>query len=218
MHMHDKSITQNTTTKVTKSGPATVDLDRDLYERLSSLAEARHSTIKHFINEYLLLNIERDELLNDYAPFLSFDNVGKNAIYIHDARPDFHQIPVMVIIRNIEGSSDKRVELECTTDKSKDCIHVQYCLGLPELGKLKTSRPKDLSAGMIVREKRDKLVGFYRLMTNNNKIIDKIPTLELEDVLSKYFDQTQKEFREVIEPKIIKSQDRRQMQQSKKRN
>lgn len=161
---------------------------------MSSLAEARDSTIKHFINEYLLLNIERDELLNDYAPFLSLDNVGNKAIYIHDARPNFHQIPVMVIIRDVQGSNDKRVELECTTDKSKDCIHVQYCLSLPELGKLniiKKSRLKELEdAGVIVKEKGDRLVEFYRLMTNDNKAIDKIPTTELEDVLNIYFEET----------------------------
>lgn len=121
--------------------PVTVDLDRDLYERLASLAKSRDLTIKYFINSYLLMNIEKDEMLKDYAPFLSLDNVGSSVIYIQDSRSNYNDEPVMVAVRRVKGdTTGKRLELKCITDQSGDCVHVKYCFGLPELGKVNIQR------------------------------------------------------------------------------
>lgn len=79
-----------------------------------------------WISEYLLLNLEKDEFVKNYAPFLSKIGIEGNRITIRDEKKD-----------KLTDVYFKNNQLYCNLDEATDCIHIHYVLCLPELARLK---------------------------------------------------------------------------------
>ncbi|HXG08133.1 MAG TPA: hypothetical protein VNI77_12500 [Nitrososphaera sp.] len=109
----------------------TVVIYEDIHKKAKAKAEQKKMTLQDYVNEVLLMNIEKDEFLKDYAPSLSLDAMTETSLFIKDARKD--RTAEVVI---------KDSQLVCYLDESNDCDHVHFALALPELGKLNIKRPQ----------------------------------------------------------------------------
>jgi len=102
-----------------------VDIRREIYDKISNIAKEKDTSIRKYVNELLLLNLERDEFLKSYAPFLSKVGVEGNRLTIRDEKTkSYHDVYL----------HDSK--LICESDGSDSCIHVRFALALPELGML----------------------------------------------------------------------------------
>lgn len=102
-----------------------------VYEKVKLAAEQHGKTIQDYVNESLLMNVERDDFLNNFAPYLSLEYEGKNTIFLHDEK---NNKTVSIKLRYQEdNTSDERIEVYCEQDNSKECLHARYAMALPEL-------------------------------------------------------------------------------------
>ena len=83
------------------------------------------SFIKWF-SEYILLNLEKDEYMAKYAPFLEKIGITDNRLTIRDSKKD-----------KLTDVFIKDGKLYCNLDESNNCEHVHFTLALPELSRLK---------------------------------------------------------------------------------
>ncbi len=84
----------------------------------------------NFVNELLLMNVEKDAFLRKYAPKLAKVAYEDNILFIKDFELDR---TVEIYLRDHH--------LYCNLDNSKDCVHIHYALALPEVGRLQIRRP-----------------------------------------------------------------------------
>lgn len=102
----------------------TIELPVELYNRYQEKAEKRGIPIKLFVNDLLMMNLEKEELLKRISPSLSFISIDDNKILIRDKN-------------RIADIYLKNHTLFCDLDKKTDCDHIHFALACPELGKLK---------------------------------------------------------------------------------
>lgn len=81
-----------------------------------------------WLSEYILLNLEKDEFLTEYAPFLENIGITDNRITIRDSKKD-----------KLTDIFFKEGHPYCNLDESETCEHVQFAMALPELAKLKNN-------------------------------------------------------------------------------
>lgn len=103
-----------------------VDIEKPLYEKISKIAFARNIPIKKYVNEMLMMNLEKDEFLKFYAPYLSKVGLQDNILLLKDSKSNIY---VEISLKNNT--------LFCSAHESTDCIHVHFALALPEIVKLK---------------------------------------------------------------------------------
>ena len=104
-----------------------VAIMESIYELIKKKAEQKGQPIVQYVNEVLLMNIEKDDFLKTYAPYLSLAGHYENTLLIHD---DKLQRNAEIIMR--DG------KLYCTLHEGEDtCIHIAFALALPEIAKLK---------------------------------------------------------------------------------
>lgn len=103
----------------------TVDIERSIHEQLTKNAENRNLSLRKYVNEILLMSIEKDEFLREYAPYLSKLTVQDNILFIKDEK-----------LNAIAQVYLKDHTLYCTLDESSDCMHIHFALALPELARL----------------------------------------------------------------------------------
>ena len=108
---------------VTQRGK-TIELPVELYNRYQEKAEKRGIPVKIFVNDFLMMNLEKEDLLRKISPTLSFIGIDDNRILIRDKN-------------RIADIYLKNHSLVCDLDKKTDCDHVRFALACPELGKLK---------------------------------------------------------------------------------
>lgn len=89
-------------------------------------AQKTNLSFTKWISEYILMNLERDEFLRIYAPFLEKIGISDNRITIRDSK-----------MEKLTDVFLKDEKLFCSLDESDDCIHIHFALALPELGRLK---------------------------------------------------------------------------------
>ena len=77
-----------------------------------------------WVSEYLLMNLERDDFLAKYAPFLHTIGIQDNSLYLKDSKTD------KVIEINYKDG-----KLQCSEDNP---IYLQYAMAMPELARLKS--------------------------------------------------------------------------------
>lgn len=119
---------------------ATVAIHKEIYNKVKLIAEEKGKTIQDYINETLLMNVEKDQFLKIFAPYLSLEHVSDNTIFLYDAKKDQ---TILIKIKYREANSyDDEVEVHCENDKSDECMHVRFALALPELMKLNLKRSK----------------------------------------------------------------------------
>lgn len=87
---------------------------------------APKESITSWVSDYLLMNIEKDEFLKEYAPFLEKIGINDNRLTIRDSKTN-----------KLTDVFLKNKKLFCSLDESDDCLHIHYVLALPELAKLK---------------------------------------------------------------------------------
>ena len=107
----------------------TVEIFRETYEVMKSVAEKKRWNTKEYINSVLKDAIERDKFLQAYAPFLVKVGYEGNILFIRDSK----------IGKTTEIFLREQV-LYCNLCESKDCIHIHYALALPEIAKLYLKR------------------------------------------------------------------------------
>ena len=109
----------------------TVEIFRDTYEIMKSVAGKKRWNTKEYINSVLKDAIERDKFLQAYAPFLLKVGYEGNILFIRDSK----------IGKTAEVFLREQM-LYCNLCESKDCIHIHYALALPEVAKLYLKRAK----------------------------------------------------------------------------
>jgi hypothetical protein len=107
----------------------TVEIFRETYDTMKSLAEKKRWNTKEYINSVLKDSIDREKFLQAYAPFLVKVGYEGNILFIRDSK----------IGKTTEIYLREQV-LYCNLCESKDCIHIHYALALPEIAKLYLKR------------------------------------------------------------------------------
>jgi hypothetical protein len=112
--------------------PVTVKIEREIYNMVGSVVSESEGEIKKFVNELILMNIERLNLLRRYqSPFLSLIHSKDQSLFIKDSK-----INKVVEVKLFHIKEDK-IALKCLDDNNSDsCVHIAFALALPELGKL----------------------------------------------------------------------------------
>lgn len=92
-----------------------------------------------YIENILLEFVEHDERVRKYGAFLEVASYSDNHILIMDREVGKHFFVQI-------ASEHKNAKLYCQEDASKNCVHVGFALGLPQVYKLLVSK------GMYPRE------------------------------------------------------------------
>ncbi len=103
----------------------TVAIEQTIYTKAKAKAEEKGLTLQDYVNETLLLNVEKDEFLKRYAPYLEKITVGQTLV-LRD-----HKINKIIEVFL------KNNTLYCSHDESGDCMHIHFALAIPEIAKLK---------------------------------------------------------------------------------
>jgi len=86
--------------------------------------------ISAFITKVVIDYIEKDEVMRQYGPYMSFVSNNENTIFIKDAKND-RVVPVRVVIKE-----NGQFDLFCEFDERNDCMHVGFVFALPEFYKI----------------------------------------------------------------------------------
>lgn len=98
----------------------------EVFDKVKARYDSEKSGGKSFIgwlSEYLLMNLERDEFVRQYAPYISKIGIQENTLFLKDTKKD--KIIEVRLVNN---------KLQCTDD---DPIYLQYAIAMPELARLK---------------------------------------------------------------------------------
>lgn len=118
-----------------RPGLASIKLDRNVHSKLETFIEKGNrgdGGIRRFVNETIDMSVNMHTLTEHiFEPFLSLVVAQDNSIFVNDAKAG-----KVMQVRVSYVAETERVELMCVSDRSKSCIHVAFCLRIPELGKL----------------------------------------------------------------------------------
>lgn len=108
-------------------GHRSITVREIIYEKaFKKSQELKAKSLSTFIEDLILMNIEREEFLKRFAPGLSKVGFQNNAIYIKDHKTN--RIAEIYLTDH---------HLWCSVDEASDCIHVHFALALPEIVMLK---------------------------------------------------------------------------------
>jgi hypothetical protein len=108
----------------------TVEIFKETYEVMKSVAVKKRWNTKEYINSVLKEAIDREKFLQAYAPFLLRVGYEGNVLFIKDSKMG----------KTAEIFLREQV-LYCNLCESKDCTHIHYSLALPEIARLFLKRP-----------------------------------------------------------------------------
>jgi len=109
----------------------TVSLRTVLIERIEKVREAKQEgktrkiPLGTMVEDLLLPELERNEALRHYAPFLEQVGIEDNVIFLKDNR-----LLKIVELRVRDG------DLYCDHDRSKSCVHVGFAWSIPRVYKV----------------------------------------------------------------------------------
>ena len=89
-------------------------------------AEETDKKLSSWVLETLLLFTEKEKWLKHYAPHLVFVGIDKNGILLRDR----HLKDSIVEVKLVDN------RLWCQVCKEKNCMHVFYSIGLPQIAKV----------------------------------------------------------------------------------
>jgi len=101
---------------------------QQIYEKIQKKAEEKKITLVDYVNDMLLLNVEKDDFLKEYAPFLNKIAVDGDTVILRDEK-----------LKKIVEIIYKNNEFSCSVHEENDCIHIHFALALPEIAKIKSS-------------------------------------------------------------------------------
>ena len=113
--------------------PVTIKVERSIYEKVSSYVS--EGKIRDFVNETLLMNVERLHIMDRYhAPFLTLVSISASSLFVKDTKLD------KIVEVKLYEKRDNTFILKCSYEERENadtCVHVAYCMGVLELGKLR---------------------------------------------------------------------------------
>jgi predicted DNA-binding ribbon-helix-helix protein len=118
-----------------KEGYRTVNLEIDLYYKISEIAKKRDISLRKYVNDVIADVIQRDEFVSRIWPFLKIVALDERSMFIKDQKTNH---VAEVVIRTQENNQDKFI-MQCLPDESDTCVHVAYALGFlasNDLGRL----------------------------------------------------------------------------------
>jgi|ECHnycMinimDraft_1075156.scaffolds.fasta_scaffold01458_6 hypothetical protein len=86
--------------------------------------------ISTFVAKVVFDYIEKDEMMRQYGPYLSYAGNNENTIFIKDEK-NGRVAPVRVVIKG-----NGQYDLLCELDERDDCMHVGFVFALPEFYKI----------------------------------------------------------------------------------
>lgn len=121
-----------------KDGYRTINLEIDLYYKISDIAKKRDTSLRKYVNDVIADVVQRDEFVSRIWPFLKIVALDERSIFIKDQKSN--HVAEVVILKN-EKKEDNQYEfkMQCVPDKSVTCVHVAYALGFlasNDLGRL----------------------------------------------------------------------------------
>ena len=108
-----------------------LSLRQELVKRIEKVREAKQGdkatriSLASTIEDLLVPELERNESLRHYAPFLEQIGVNEDGIVIKDNR-----LMRIVELRVKEG------ELYCDLDRGKSCVHIGFAWSIPKVYKV----------------------------------------------------------------------------------
>ena len=111
-----------------KKRQPTVMVRQQIYEKIRKKAEEKKVTLVDYVNEMLLLNVEKDDFLKEYAPYLNKIAIDEDTVILRDEK-----------IKKIVEIVYKNDKFSCSVDEKNDCIHIHFVLALPEITKLRST-------------------------------------------------------------------------------
>lgn len=110
-----------------------------VYEKVKEASERKGKTVTDYVNETLMMNVERDNFLKLFAPHLSFEYASEYSIFIKDSTIDKTAI-IKIKWHKVEDLKKTGCYVYCETDDSDSCCHVKYALLLPDILKIKSDQ------------------------------------------------------------------------------
>jgi hypothetical protein len=124
-----------------REGWKTVSLRTELLQRVEKVREAKQEgktrkiPLGTLVEDLLLPELERNEALRHYAPFLEQVGIEDDVIFLKDNR-----LLKIVELRVRDG------DLYCGHDRSKSCVHIGFAWSIPRVYKVMkehgSKRPK----------------------------------------------------------------------------
>lgn len=119
-----------------KEGYRTVNLEIDLYYKISDIAKKRDTSLRKYVNDVIADVIQRDEFVSLIWPYLKIVALDERSMFIKDQKTN--HVDEVVILKNEEDNQYK-FRMQCIADESDTCVHVAYALGFlasNDLGRL----------------------------------------------------------------------------------
>ena len=118
-------------TKDKETTVKTVQLYGDIAARAKVVAKREGKDFKEWVNELILLTMEKNELLSRMMPTLSLVDKSPTSLVIYDSKQNRTAEIVL-----------KDGQLQCYLCEKNDCPHIEFAKMLPELGHLNLARKK----------------------------------------------------------------------------
>jgi len=111
---------------MTRADIVTVDIERKLHEKLVKEAKDNDVSLRKYVNELLLAEMQKNELLAKHIPKIEKISVDDDRVILKDNIKN--RIAEIII---------QKGELLCQLCNQKDCVHIGFVFSLPELAGLK---------------------------------------------------------------------------------
>ncbi|MCL4344492.1 MAG: hypothetical protein JRN26_07790 [Nitrososphaerota archaeon] len=82
--------------------------------------------VSYYVENVLLENIETEDPIKQYGPFLSYVNTSENIIHINDWKQQ------RIAGVRVQANKDGSFSLFCELGKTDNCVHVGFALALPQ--------------------------------------------------------------------------------------
>lgn len=105
-----------------------VSIGGDTSDRLTKRygEEKPKISFAEWVTEYLQVNLEKDDFLKNYAPFIEKIGITDNRLTLRDNKEN-----------KLTDIFMKDDQVYCSVDETTNCIHTRFAWALPELAKLK---------------------------------------------------------------------------------
>lgn len=103
----------------------TVAIEEATYQKAKNKAKEKGLSLVDYVNETLLFNVEKDNFLKNYAPYIEKISVGETLVLKDHKTGKLAEVYL------------KNNKMSCSQDETDDCIHIRFALALPELALLK---------------------------------------------------------------------------------
>ncbi|MDG6931797.1 MAG: hypothetical protein JRN26_08450 [Nitrososphaerota archaeon] len=105
-----------------------IQITKEVYERVKARIDQLRPRVpvSYYVENVLLENIETDDLMKYYGPFLSYVSNNENTIFINDWKQQ--RIAGVRVQMKQNGS----FSLFCELDQTENCVHVGFVFALPQ--------------------------------------------------------------------------------------